>query len=94
MGLGLLSGRAEGGRARVSGLWPVGCARLDAPGARDRVGFWVRERGRVSCGAGRGLAPGGVARASVGGLLLAFARVAGRGARVIGWGGGVRVLGG
>lgn len=44
--------RAEGGRVSVSGLWPVGCARLGAPGARDRAGFWVRERGWVRLGAG------------------------------------------
>ena len=37
--------RAEGGRVRVSGLWPVGCVRLGAPGARDRAVFCLRSRG-------------------------------------------------
>ena len=50
-----------------------------------RVSGCVSVGGCVS-GRLRGLAPGGVARVSVGGLLLAFARVAGRGARVIGRG--------
>ena len=62
----------------MSGLWPVGCVRLGAPGrVIGRVSGCVSVGGCVS-GRGRGLAPGGVARASVGGLLFAFARVAGR----------------
>ena len=67
----------------MSGLWPVGCARLGAC-ARDRAGFWVRERGWVRLGAG--------ARPSAwwggaGECGRAFVCVrAGRGARVIGRG--------
>ena len=70
----------------MSGLWPVGCVRLGAKGrVIGRVSGCVSVVGCVS-GRGRGLAPGGVARASVGGLLLTFARVAGHGARVVGRG--------
>ena len=69
--------RAEGGRVAclACGLW---AAPAWAP-ARviGRVSGCVSVGGCVS-GRGRGLAPGGVARASVGGLLFAFARVAGR----------------
>ncbi len=70
--------RAEGGRVAclACGLW---AASAWAPQGRviGRVSGCVSVGGRVS-GRGRGLAPGGVARASVGGLLFAFARVAGR----------------
>ena len=41
--------RAEGGRARVSGLWHASAWALRGVWC---AGFWVRERGRVSCGAG------------------------------------------
>ena len=93
MGLGLLSGRAAPplfcflGLRRacgVSGLWPVGCARLGAPGRVIGRAFWVRERGWVRLGAG--------ARPSAwwggaGECGRAFVCVrAGRGARVIGRG--------
>ena len=72
--------RAEGGRVAclACGLW---AASAWAPRGRviGRVSGCVSVGG---CPAGRwrGLAPGGVARASVGGLLLAFVRdrVAGR----------------
>ena len=94
MGLGLLSGRAAppflfscgGAPARVIGrragvwrVWLVACGLRPPgrPGARDRAGFWVRERGWVRLGAGA-RPSAWVARVSVGGLLFAFARVAGR----------------
>lgn len=77
-GVGVALGSGGGRACGVSGLWPVGCARLGAPGrVIGRVSGCVSVGGCVS-GRGRGLAPGGVARASVGGLLFAFARVAGR----------------
>ena len=63
----------------MSGLWPVGCARLGAPGrVIGRVSGCVSVGGCVS---GRGARPSawwGGAGESVGGLLFAFARVAGR----------------
>ena len=100
MGLGLLSGRAApppffvflgwGACARVRAgagvwrVWLVACVRLGAKGARgERASGCVSVVG-CPAGRGRGLAPGGVARASVVGLLLAFARVAG-----CAWSGGV-----
>ena len=75
--------RAEGGRVAclACGLWAASAGR---PGARDRAGFWVRERGWVRLGAG--------ARPSAwwggaGECGRAFVCVrAGRGARVIGRG--------
>lgn len=72
--------RVIGRRAGVWRVWLVACG-LRPLGARGRV--IGRVSGCVSVGGcvsgrGRGLAPGGVARASVGGLLFAFARVAGR----------------
>jgi hypothetical protein len=78
--------RVIGRRAGVWRVWLVACGLRPPgrPGARDRAGFWVRERGWVRLGAG--------ARPSAwwggaGECGRAFVCVrAGRGARVIGRG--------
>lgn len=68
--------RAEGGRARVSGVGVWAAPAWTLGGVIGRVSGCVSVGGCVSWRL-RGLAACGAARASVGGLLLAFARVAG-----------------